>query len=345
MNLVGSLAFGAALVAVASTASAQERGNRMPLNYIDRPLTLPAGVLQPQIEYDIQHLPGPSLAPNTTLQTKDGRTTNTATYQHNLNIGAAIGLARNFEFQSTFLPMELSPNQQYGSPEFAATLRLAKGQYDLGARMALTLNTIPVVTFKRQGVSTVKETSIKVESTTLEPGLPLILRFHHQARIDTGLFADLTMGRDVQTQNQNGTFSKTGGTIVGLKLPVDLSVATAKNAYLGVGSGFKIDDLNQSGASFSMPLKLFAGFSWGTRKHPYFDVIPYVSWDHLITPGQQAPAQAQNGNGAGTGAGQGTGDTVHPVAPTTPTTAGPQDTFHWDAWQFGLQLKGYMHFM
>jgi hypothetical protein len=341
-NLVGSLAFGAALVAAASTASAQGRGNGMPLNYVDRPLTVPAGTLVPQVEYDIDHVPGPVLAPNTTLPTVNGPTSSTATYAHFMNFGATIGLAPNFEVQSTFLPLELSPNRQYGSPEVAATLRLAKGQTELGARMAMTFNTVPVVTFKQQGLSTVKETSLRIESTTLEPGLPIILRFHHQARIDTGLFADFTVGQSVQTQVAGGTL-KSPNTVVGLKLPVDLSVATAKNAYLGIGSGFKIDDLRQSQASFSMPLKLYAGFSWGTRRHPYVDVVPYFSWDHLITPGQQTPQVTETGKNPPSNTL--VNDTTHPVQPTTATTAGPQETFHWDAWQFGLQLRGYLHFM
>ncbi len=340
-NLVGSMAFGAALVAAASTASAQGRGNGMPLNYIDRPLTVPAGTLVPQIEYDIDHVPGQVLAPNTMLHTKDGPTTSTATYEHFMNFGATIGLAPNFEVQSTFLPLELSPNQQYGSPEFAATLRLAKGQTELGARMSMTFNTVPVVTFKKQGVSTLKETSLRIESTTLEPGLPIVLHFQHRARIDTGLFADFTVGQSVDTPVAGGTL-KSPSTVVGLKLPVDLSFATAKNAYLGVGSGFKIDDLRQSAASFSMPLKLYAGFSVGTRRHPYMDIVPYFSWDHLITPGQQSPETVNTGM---TPSKTLVNDTTHPVQPTTATTAGPQETFHWDAWQFGLQLRGYLHFM
>jgi len=224
-KLVGSLAFGAALVAGASTANAQARGNGMPLNYMDRPLTVPAGTLVPQIEYDIDHVPGPVLAPNTMLHTKDGPTSSTATYEHFMNIGATLGLAPNFEVQSTFLPLELSPNKQYGSPEFAATLRLAKGPTELGARMSMTFNTVPVVTFKKQGLSTVKETSLRIESTTLEPGLPIVLHFQHKARIDTGLFADFTVGHKVETPVAGGTL-KSPATVVGLNLPVDLSIAT-----------------------------------------------------------------------------------------------------------------------
>jgi hypothetical protein len=340
-NLAGSVAFGAALIAAASTANAQSRGNGMPMNYIDRPLTVPAGTLVPQIEYDIDHTPGPALPGNTTLETTNGRTTSTATYTHFMNVGATIGLAPNFEVQSTFLPIEMSPNQQYGSPEFAATLRLTRGQQELGARMSLTLNTVPVVTFKKEGLNTVKDTSIRVESATFEPGFPLILRFNHKARLDTGIFADITTGQRVETPLANGNVLKSPDTVVGMKLPLDLSVATAKNAYIGIGSGFKIDDLRQSAASFSIPLKLYAGYSWGTRRHPYVDIVPYVSWDHLITPGQQSP-ETDEPNKGGTFTQV---NNVKTVQPTTSTTAGPQDTFHWDAWQFGLQLRGYLHFM
>ncbi|HVY44522.1 MAG TPA: hypothetical protein VHB21_01535 [Minicystis sp.] len=333
------MAFGAALIAAASTANAQERGNRLPLNYIDRPLTLPAGVLEPQIEYDIVHNPGE-------LATVPGTNTkaNSAFYSHFLNIGAAVGLTPNFELQATFLPIEISPNQQYGNPEFSGTLKLTRGRsnFDLGARMGVTLNTVPLVTFQKQGANTIKTTSIKVESTTLQPGLPLVLRFHHQARIDTGIFTDFTVGHEVQTPNGNGTYTKTSGTIVGVSIPADLSIATAKNAYIGAGTGLQFDDVSQASASFSMPLKLYAGFSMGTRRHPYFDVVPYVTWDHLFTPGQSSPTTVGTANGAGNGATMKVSDAVQP---TTPTTAGPQETFHWDAWQFGLQLRGYMHFM
>jgi hypothetical protein len=325
-KLVGSLAFGAALVAASATASAQQRGNPLPLNYIDRPLTLPGGVLEPQIEVDAVHNPAANTA--------------ASFYSYNMNVGAAVGLTRNFELQSTFLPMQLGPNTQYGDPNVQATLLLARGKFDLGARFNVTMHTVPLTTFSNVNGQYVKSDGIKVESTTLSPGFPLVLRFHHRARVDTGLFADITLGQSVQTTDTAGGTAKTDGAIWGLRLPVDLSVALAKNAYIGAGSGFKIDDLNQSSSSFSMPFKLFAGWSWGTRKHPYLDLEPYVSWDHLITPGQTTTA-------ANTATAPSAGRTVaaDQVQPTTATTSGPQSTFHWDAWQMGLQVRGYLHFM
>lgn len=328
-NLVGSLAFGAALLA-SSLASAQGRGgdrNRLPLNYIDQPLTLPGGVLEPQLEFQAVHNPAPDLAP--TAPAKDS-------YTYNMNVGVAIGLTRHFEIQSTFLPMELGPNQQYGSPSFQATYAWGNRRVDLGIRGKLTLNTVPVVKYTTTNGTTVKETGIEVESSTLELGMPLVFHHRHRVRLDTGAFLDFTMGRQVTTQNPDGTQTKTEGVITGLNIPFDLSFAAAKNVYFGGGTGFKIDDFNQAGASFAMPLKLYGGFSWGTRKHPYFTVVPYFEWDHLITPGQSAPETT-------TGAPAATADTR--VQPTTATTAGPQETFHWDAWQFGLQFKGYLHMM
>ena len=333
-NLVGSLAFGAALLA-SSLASAQGREgrgdrNRLPLNYIDQPLTLPGGVLEPQLEFQAVHNPAPDVPPGA-LPGKDS-------YTYNMNVGVALGVTRHFELQSTFLPMELGPNQQYGNPSFQATYAWGNRRVDLGIRGKLTLNTVPVVTYTTTNGTTVKETSIEVESSTLELGMPLVLHNRHRVRVDTGAFLDFTMGREVTTQNPDGTQTKTTGVITGLSIPFDLSVAAAKNVYFGGGTGLKIDDFSQAGASFSMPLKLYGGFSWGTRKHPFFTVVPYFQWDHLITPGQSAP---ETTNGPAPAA----ATTAERVQPTTPTTSGPQETFHWDAWQFGLQFKGYLHFM
>src|SRR5262249_31136133 len=112
-NLVGGLAFGA-LVGLSATASAQYYGpqpmpadrmrTRPPMNFVARPLTRPAGVLERQLEFQSQHVQGTDV-PGTEFFRQHQ-------YKYFMNVGAAVGITPNFELQATFLPIELSPNSQ-----------------------------------------------------------------------------------------------------------------------------------------------------------------------------------------------------------------------------------------
>src|SRR4051812_15095279 len=94
-NLVGGLTFGLALLGLSTSASAQQYygngshgggdrvGNRLPMNYIERPLTLPGGYLEPQLEFQAQHIPG-------TDNPATARQLGSDDFKYMLNAGAAI---------------------------------------------------------------------------------------------------------------------------------------------------------------------------------------------------------------------------------------------------------------
>jgi hypothetical protein len=266
-NLVGSLAFGVTLIGAAATANAQERRNALPMNYIDRPLTLPMAVMRPEADLQFRHIP--DLPADSTRNSM----------QPHLNIGAAIGVTNNFELRSTFLPIRLSnPGPQYGSPSFEGTVRFARGRFDMGARMKVTLNMVKseqLLPGPQPGTN-IKRTGIALGSTTFEPGVPLLLRFNHRARIDTGLFLPITVaGNKVDSAGRQlpGAAGE-GYTIVGLNVPVDMTFALGPVARIGFGSGLRVDDFSDTSNTITLPLKLFAGFSVGTRRHPFFDIEP-----------------------------------------------------------------------
>jgi hypothetical protein len=344
-KLVGGLAFGLALLGLSTSASAQyygrrnadRVGNRLPYNYIERPLTLPGRVLEPQLELQSIHIPGTDV-PSTANQLGGDE------YRWNLNAGMAIGITPNFELQATFLPVQLYPNIQYGSPSAQATFRFAKQRgFEMGARLGLRLNTVPVETTTTLPAGSPEcasgcnatSRSIALDSTTISAGFPLLLRFKRAARIDTGAFADFTLGQERTTTDAlSGVQIQESRTIVGLRIPVDLSIALHHQAYMGVGSGLKIEDFSAMGDSFAIPFKVFAGFTVGKRRRPMLEINPYFEWDRMITPGQSRPTTP-------TASTPTTGE--RPIQSPTATNV-PQDTFHENDWKFGLQLKGFLHF-
>jgi hypothetical protein len=306
------------------------------MNFIERPLTLPAAVLEPQLEFQAQHIPG-TASPTTTLGPDE--------YKTALNLGAAIGITPNFELAGTFLPIQLSPNAQYGSPTAQATFRFAKQRgFEMGARIKTTFNTVQVETTETNGSQTIITRSPKLDSATIETGFPLLLRFRRAARLDTGLYAAFTVGKEEAAVDSAGRPVIQSRTIVGMKIPADLSVALHHQTYIGAGSGINIEDFNATGSSLSIPLRVFAGFTLGTRRNPVLEINPYFAWDRLITPGQQAaPVSTTPTNG--TNNPPASGQSGERVVNNPSATNVPQDTFHSNDWRFGLAFKGFIHFM
>jgi hypothetical protein len=342
------LAFGLALLGLSSSASAQyygrrnpdRVGNRLPYNYVERPLTLPGRVFEPELEFQAIHIPGTDIPSTASALGRDE-------YRYNMNAGFRVGITPNFELQATVLPIQLSPYFQYGSPSAQATFRFAKNRgFEMGARVGLRLNTVPVESqtilpagSPECGSLTTgcqqNSSGIALDSATITAGVPLLLRFKRAARVDTGAFVDFTVGQERQSVDAlTGVTVQENKTIVGLRIPVDLSVALHHQAYIGAGSGLKIEDFNDMGNSFAIPFKVFAGFTVGKRRRPMLEINPYFSWDRMITPGQTSTVTP-------TASTPTTGE--RPIQSPTATNV-PKQTFHENDWTFGLAFKGFLHF-
>lgn len=151
--------FGLALLCGAGTARAEEgpkAGEKMPLPFAQRPLTLPRMTLAPEVSFDVAHVAFGGLG---------------SAIGVGMEIGARFGILDDLEVGAVVLPLEFSPDFAYGNPRLEATFRFLKGTVEMGAR----LRTIFGLHSGNTGV-------------ILEPGLPILIHIGEAARIDTGVF-------------------------------------------------------------------------------------------------------------------------------------------------------------
>jgi hypothetical protein len=160
-SIIGSLALGLAVTAGSAAAQAETAGGGYSVSFVERPLTLTAGALRLDGDFNL-----------TRLSIDAGGLDVSETFL-GLNLGGAYAINADLEVFAT-LPLALSPDADIGDPRLGATYRLLRGATELGGRVTLAL---PV-----QG------------DFGVELGVPVLLRLGDKARLDTGAFLGLTFG-------------------------------------------------------------------------------------------------------------------------------------------------------
>ncbi len=156
-SLLAALAATAALGAP-SVAAAQ----RLPLDFSQRPLTLPARTLR---------LNGDLTISGITVNTPLGTVSQTGV---GLALGGGFGLTDDFEIGGTVAPLSLSPDFRYNSPSAYGLFRIARGPTEIGLFGGVTIPTRDNHPF----VVTV--------------GAPALLRTQ-AGRVDLGIFFDINV--------------------------------------------------------------------------------------------------------------------------------------------------------
>jgi hypothetical protein len=246
----GVAVFGLSLLASAGAASAEEggkAGEKMPLPFAQRPLTLPRMTLAPEAEVGVTHFSLGSFGSITGF---------------GLELGAHFGILDDLEVGAVVLPIDFAPDFRYGNPRVEGTFRFLKGTVEMGARLRATIAT-------ESGASGV----------ILEPGLPMLFHITEAARLDTGVFVPMAFGAGV------GPFSAGGHTVVGVNIPVQFIYDVIPELHIGARTGLGMVDFGHAGESFYIPLGLVAGYAIGNEKGPLVDIDPFFTFPYFAIPG------------------------------------------------------------
>ena len=141
-------------------ATNESKDGRLPLSYVERPLTLPRLVLDPGVDFNVTNVNG--------------------TFA-NLALRAAFGVTDDFEIEAIVAPLQLSPTVTYGQveqpgPSLGLTYRVPPNS---GSEVAVHID---ATVFTLPGLSGV----------ILRPGLPLLFHMGKRARIDCGAYVPIT---------------------------------------------------------------------------------------------------------------------------------------------------------
>jgi hypothetical protein len=233
-----------------------------PLAYTSRPLTLPKGMLAPEVSANLAHVDNVFLVGAVNVV--------------GLTAGATYGVIDNLNVYATPLTMSIvtstrtDPTVYYGTLRLGAVYRFLHTEVaDIGAQIEVgggaTFNTL---------FATAK--------------LPVLLRLGHIVRIDTGLaFTGLfpTDGRPVDAALSSAADAPLGyGARAGI--PVTVSVQATDHFYLGVDTGFGIGSFRGRDVSHAayMPLGAFVGGTLGGTT-PIVDITGSFSWPLFLLGG------------------------------------------------------------
>jgi hypothetical protein len=182
-----------------------------------------------------------------------------------LQLGAGFSITDDFGVRATILALQLNSPFQYTGPSFGATYRFVKGDFELGAAADVTIAT-------PSGVSA---------GVVFTPSIPARVHFGKTARLDITAGLPVTAGEGLKSA------------VVGLGIPVVLSVDIVEPLHVGVGSGFEILDFSQAGHTVAVPLGFIAGYAVAGPHGPIVDIDPFFEWPYLFTPGTTGPGSSK----------------------------------------------------
>jgi hypothetical protein len=251
-TILGMAAFGVILLlgsGLAHSEEGKEGGKRLPLSYTERPLTLPKMILAPEL----------ALAVSRELGTGD--------VGFGMEVAARFGIIDDFEVNAVVAPVEFAPHVAYTGPKFGATFRFLKDEFEMGARLNVTIIT-------HGSLADAKPNLLAEGGVIFEPGVPMLLHIGKVARLDTGVYVPI-----------QASSSDSGGGGAGLRIPVAFAYDIIEPLHVGANTAFGILNFKDPGKSIYIPLGLFAGYAIATEKGPLLDIDPFFRWPYFATPG------------------------------------------------------------
>ncbi len=234
---------------------------RLPVAEAERPLTLPALVLNPELDFDITRLGGGTYA--------------------NLALVGAMGLTGDLTVRATLLPLQLAaPGPaafRYGQatenvgPSVGTTYRFRKGNVEVGGSLDFGISTVP-----------------NSSGLIITPGVPLRLHVGKRMRIDTGAYVPisrLTGTATTRTLPPATLPADVFTTTAGLSVPVSLLYDLTEPLHIGASSAFAVADVSRWSATASIPVSLFTGYAVAGKDGPLLDIDPFLAFPTLLTPG------------------------------------------------------------
>lgn len=207
------------VMAGSSLASAQNR--TLPLEFSRRPVTNTAGLLRLDADLTINTLNLGILGSARTV---------------GLSLGGGYGISSDFELGAVVLPMQLSPDFDYGQPQIYGRYRVARGDFELALDARVFIPTSG--------------------NFGLQIGAPLLLHLGDHARFDTGAFLDFVFPKD--------------DTYYQLRIPLQFSFNLSSQFALFVRSGLLLPRFK----NLTLPLGFGGLFTIpGSRGEPLVDLI------------------------------------------------------------------------
>jgi hypothetical protein len=253
-------------------AGAQEEAGheelRLPIAEAERPITLPAHILSPEIDFDITRSNGGTYA--------------------NLALVGAYGLTDELGIRATVLPLQLAapgPNPfRYGQPtenvgpSVGATYRLSAGHVEFGASLDVAVSTIP----NSSGI-------------IFTPGIPVRFHVGKQIRVDTGLYIPINrLATTTTTQSfpAQSTPSDAATTTAGFDVPLSFLYDVTEPLHVGVSTAFTVADDSQWSNTATIPVSFFTGYAVAGKEGPILDIDPFFTFPQLLTPGEASTTHA-----------------------------------------------------
>jgi hypothetical protein len=255
-------------------------GPRLPVSYVERGITNPAGILSPELDFGISHI-GPLGG-------------NGAPIVGTMAVGAGYSVTDNFGLRGTVFVLQFDQPFQLASAGMGATYRLAKGDFEAAAAIDWIYQT-PSNGNGNAGM-------------VILPSVPLHVHFGRAARLDiTPTLPISTAGYYIPPAVALGG----GKTTVGLDVPVQLAIQIVEQLHLAVTSGidmtFNPDSTGiaappppppapgsplRFGDTFFIPLGFQIGVAVPGPKGPILDMTPFFEWPGLFVPGAREGVSA-----------------------------------------------------
>jgi hypothetical protein len=237
----------------AGPAANEERAWPIPL--VQRPLTLPRGVLRGDVDLGYLRVPSDPSASHVIA----------------LNIGAGFGITDDLEAGILLLPFYGEPeagDYWFGHMALYGMYRFIEGDVEVGARLEVQLPT------QTRGDA--------IFGLTL--GVPVLLRVHDRVRIDTGVQVSLALSPDV-TPGLMSFFAQPIPTRGTSGIPVVVNVALWDDYFVGVRTGLAIYDLTAPGNSTAVPLGFHVGTTLSSGQEPLADLALRFEWPEFVSSG------------------------------------------------------------
>jgi hypothetical protein len=249
-------------------------GLRLPVAYVDRGLTYPAGILSPELDLDIGHfginggLPGAVVGGVPTVGF--------------MGIGSGYSVTDDFNVHAVLFDLQFNKPAQLVLGELGATYRFIRGGFELGV-----------------GLDWVYQANGGAPGQTILPSLPMRVHLGHVARLDiTPTLPISTAGVYVPGatsffggSSRFGLAAGGGDTSVGLAVPLDFSIQIIDQFHIGVGTGFSLTfnakNVNGGlidGDTFYIPLNFEVGVTIPGPHGPVLDMSPFFSLPTLFVP-------------------------------------------------------------
>ncbi|MFT3770586.1 MAG: hypothetical protein QM820_34600 [Minicystis sp.] len=262
-------ALAAASLLAASSALAQEEPavqRRLPVPFVDRPLTDPKGTLGIGI--------GGSVSALRSLLTDQAPA---ASIYTSASVGSSYAFTDDFNISARLVGFDITPRFRAYLPDVGVTQRLIRGPFQLG----LSGSVAPAV-----ALTDAVGAPVRSESIAFAASIPMRVYAEHAFK----LFFSPRIGFDVPLAHR----TVNDLTAVSLSFPLSMFVRVIDPLSIGLGTGIYIPRLDRTKETTTIPASLTMAITVPGRRGPILDIVPSFGFPYLFTPA--SPVHKVNGD-------------------------------------------------